>query len=296
MNAKTLYLALQDVDEELLRRSEITCSSKSARPLRWTALAACLCLVLALTFPAARDFLRYKGGEPTDPIAALEYNGRFYEAVDDPVVLEKYGLPRQITADMAGQHLSYLKSDGGDGYLCSASQTDIELYQYAPAACDAVYVLRHGNAYKAAIFCNFYQFDSNTSCELTELYRVYAIEDAADISSITEVDWHRNKVIGSPITDRQEIAEFYGITCALWSYGNDDFQRKMFGDCISEEDQLKLHHSFAEDSRVLRVETTNGLRFYLNFYPSYNWIYGGGTMSYFRIEEDMHHWLDHNFS
>jgi len=295
MNSKTLYLAFSGADEALLERSEAAPVKRHA-PMRWIALAACLCLVATLMFPTVRGLLKGHGGNHKRPLATLEYGGKFYEAVDDPAILEKYGLPRQITAEMAGEQLIFLTGDKERGYSCTAHQTDKILCHYAPAPGDAVYVVQDGNAYLAAIFCNFYQFDSNTSCELTELYRVYAIEDAADISSITEVDWHRNKVIGSPITDRQEIAEFYGMTCALWSYGNDDFQREMFGNCISEEEQLKLHHSFAENSRVLRVETADGLRFYLNFYPAYNWIYGGGTMSYFRIEKDMHRWFDRNFN
>ena len=135
--------------------------------------------------------LHHKGGsgiqDPVHAIAALEYNGKFYETVDIPEVLEKYGLPSKITADMAGEHFEYLKSDGGAGYECTASQTDIELYQYAPSACDGVYVLRDGDAWYAALFCNFYQFDSNTSDELTELYRVYGIDSADDIQSITEM-------------------------------------------------------------------------------------------------------------
>lgn len=64
--------------------------------------------------------LHHKGGsgiqDPVHAIAALEYNGKFYETVDIPEVLEKYGLPSKITADMAGEHFEYLKSDGGAGY------------------------------------------------------------------------------------------------------------------------------------------------------------------------------------
>lgn len=296
MNAKTLYLALQDVDEELLRRSEITCSSKSARPLRWTALAACLCLVATLLFPTVRGLLKGHGGDHKRPLATLEYGGKFYEAVDDPAILEKYGLPRQITADMAGEQLIYLTGDKERGYSCTAYETDKVLCRYAPAPGDAVYIVQDGSAYLAAIFCNFYQFDSNTSCELTELYRVYGIGRAEDIVSIAEVDWHRENVIGTPLSDRQEIGEFYDRTIALWSYGNDDFQNAMFGGCTSEEEQLALHTAFAEDSRMLRVETTDGLQFYLNFYPTYRWIYGGGTLSYFQMDEPLLQWFERNFS
>ena len=38
--------------------------------------------------------------------ATFEYCGGFYEVVDIPRVLERYGLPSKITADMAGDHLT----------------------------------------------------------------------------------------------------------------------------------------------------------------------------------------------
>ena len=294
MNRKDLYNGFNEVDDDILERSE-TITKKSKRPawFKWGAVAACLCLVIGIAIPV----LHPKGGpdnqDPAQAIAALEYNGKFYEAVDIPEVLEKYGLPPKITADMAGEHLEYLKSDGGVGYECTASQTDIELYQYAPSVCDGVYVLRDGDTWYAALFCNFYQFDSNTSVELTELYRVYGINSADDIASITEMDNSNNREIGKPVTDRQEIEEFYAMTIALWSYGNDDYQELMYGD-IPEEEQPEFHSAVADDRRNLRIETTDGLRCFIAFYPSYGWINGGGTMSYFKIDEQMHDWIDRN--
>ena len=295
MNSNSLFLAIGGVEEDLLWLSE-RAAPKTARLVRLGALAACLCLVVALALPTVRDFLKDKGGEPTDPIAMLEYGGKFYEAVDDPAVLEKCGLPREITADMAGQHLTYLEGDRDHGYRCTAYQTDKSLYLYAPTPGAAVYVLQDGAVYMAAIFCNFYQFDSNTSCELTELYRIYHISGAEDIVSITEVDWNREKIIGTPLTDREEISAFYDQSVSLWSYGNDDFQRLMFDGFSSEEALQEAHTAFADDSRVLRVETADGLRFYLDFHPTYRWLYGSGTMSYFQIDDSLLDWFARNFN
>ena len=297
MNRKDLYNGFNEVDDDILERSETTSRSKK-KPvwLKWGAIAACLCLVVSIAIPV----LQHKGGpvseDPVQEIAALEYNGKFYEAVNIPEVLEKYGLPPKITADMAGEHLEYLKSDGGVGYECTASQTDIELYQYAPSICEGVYVLRDGEGWYAVLFCNFYQFDSNTSVELTELYRVYGIESAADIASIAEMDWSKKKEIGTPVTDRQEITEFYDMTVALWSYGNDDFQKQMFSGYPDEESQQKAHIAFDDDYRCIRIETVDGLRFFIGFHPSFDWIDGGGTMSYFKIDEQMHAWIDKNMN
>lgn len=90
-----------------------------------------------------------------------------------------------------------------------------------------------------------------------------------------------------------EITEFYNMTIALGSYGNDDFQAEVFGN-IPEEKLQEAHSAFAENQRNLRVETKDGLRFFIAFYPSYNWIYGGGTMSYFKIDNQMRNWIERN--
>ena len=216
--------ALNMLNDDIIEETNnVRTNAKPTRKwVKWGVVAACLCLAVTIAIP----MLHHKGGpdtqDPVQNIAALEYNGKFYEAVKLPEVLEKYGLPPEITADMAGEHISYLKSDGGIGYKSTVSQTDIELYRYAPAVCDGVYVLRDGDTWYAALFCNFYQFDSNTNCSFTELYRVYGIESADDIASITEMKWNNEQEVGSPVTNRQEITEFYRMTITLVSYGNDD--------------------------------------------------------------------------
>lgn len=288
--------SLTGIDDDMIE-TVAALRSKQRRPIwiKWGALAACLCLLIAIAIPV----LNYKGGpdnqDSVQAIATLEYNGKFYEAVNIPEVLEKFGLPSEISADMAGKHLEYLKSDGGAGYKCTASQTDIELYQYAPSVCDGVLVLRDGDTWYAALFCNFYQFDDNTSVELTELYQVYGIDSAADIASITEMADSNYREIGKPVTNLQEIEEFYEMTVALWSYGNDEYQELLYGD-IPEEEQPEFHNAVAKDRRNLRIETTTGLRFFIAFYPSYDWIYGTGALSYYQIDDQMHEWIDRNLN
>lgn len=298
---------------ENLNPAYIEAAAEEAKPktawVKWGMMAACLCLVASFTVsffqhkiaPDSQNPIRsdwwdsFQGSrDPTHAIAALEYNGKFYEVVDIPEVLEKFGLPSEITADVAGEHLSYLKSDGGVSYEYAASDTEIELYQYAPSMCDGVYVLRDGDTWYAALFCNFFQLDSSTKIELTELYRVYGIESADNIASIAEMSWDRSKVLSTPVTARQEITDFYDMTVTLRSYSNDDFQKLMFGVFSSEESQQQAHIAFADDYRCLRIETADGLRFFIGLHPSYDWIDGGGTMSYYRIDEQLHEWIDRN--
>lgn len=293
MTNENILDAIGGINENAVQDAKAYKRPKSKRWFRWGAVAACLCLVVGIAIP----ILHHKGGidhqDPLQDTAAFELNGKFYEVVETPEVLEKYGLPSKITEDVAGDHVAYLKSDGDDSYECTPIETDMELYQYNPAASDGVYVLRNGETWCAALFCNFYQFDSNTNCSLTELYRVYGIESADDIKSITEMDNNNENETGTPVVERQEITEFYNMTIALGSYGNDDFQAEVFGN-IPEEKLQEAHSAFAENQRNLRVETKDGLRFFIAFYPSYNWIYGGGTMSYFKIDNQMRNWIERN--
>lgn len=293
MTNENILDAIGGINENAVQDAKAYKRPKSKRWFRWGAMAACLCLVVGIAIP----ILHHKGGidhqDPLQDTAAFELNGKFYEVVETPEVLEKYGLPSKITEDVAGDHVAYLKSDGDDSYECTPIETDMELYQYNPAAFDGVYVLRNGETWCAALFCNFYQFDSNTNCSLTELYRVYGIESADDIKSITEMDNNNENETGTPVVERQEITEFYNMTIALGSYGNDDFQAEVFGN-IPEEKQQEAHSAFAENQRNLRIEAKDGLRFFIAFYPSYNWIYGGGTMSYFKIDNQMRNWIERN--
>ena len=296
MTNENILDAIGGINEKAVQDAKAYKRPKSKRWFRWGAMAACLCLVIGIAIPILHH--KGKGGidhqDPLQDTAAFELNGKFYEVVETPEVLEKYGLPSKITEDVAGDHVAYLKSDGDDSsYECTPIETDMELYQYNPAASDGFYVLRDGEAWYAALFCNFYQFDSNTNCSLTELYRVYGIESADDIKSITEMDNNNENETGTPVVERQEITEFYNMTIALGSYGNDDFQAEVFGN-IPEEKLQEAHSAFAENQRNLRVETKDGLRFFIAFYPSYNWIYGGGTMSYFKIDNQMRNWIERN--
>lgn len=295
MTNENILDAIGGINENAVQDAKAYKRPKSKRWFRWGAMAACLCLVVGIAIPILHH--KGKGGidhqDPLQDTAAFELNGKFYEVVETPEVLEKYGLPSKITEDVAGDHVAYLKSDGDDSYECTPIETDMELYQYNPAASDGVYVLRNGDTWYAALFCNFYQFDSNTNCSLTELYRVYGIESVDDIASITEMKWNNEQEVGSPVRNRQEIDEFYHMTIALASYGNDDFQAEVF-DGIPEENQQEAHTAFADDRRNLRIETASGLRFFIAFYPNYDWIEGGGTMSYFKIDSQMRNWIERN--
>ena len=304
MKEKRILNALEHVDEKYIEdAAPAKQKSKKTVWVRWVAVAACLCLAVGIAVPRLTDMFHNKGGDPSQThdgpdslvqeISALEFNGAYYEATDIPEVLERYGLPTVITDNMAGKHLSYLEPNGGAGYKESATETDIELLEYVPATCRGVYVIRDGSKYLAALFCNILSFDDNTSTGMETLYGFYGIESPDDIVSITEVDWKRDKAVGNAVTEKSEIAAFYNLSSSLPSYGNDDFQKIVF-DSIPEDQQVKTHTDFANDLRMIRIETKDGLRFYIEIHPSFGWIYGNGTLSYYQIDAQLASWITGN--
>lgn len=298
MSTEQFFSALGTIDDKYILEA-VTCQrkQKSGR-LRWGAVAACLCLLGIGGFFLSG--ILYPRGTSQDPvvqdIAALDFNGCFYEVCDLDWVLEKHGLPGKITAEMAGEHLAYLQRDDGTRYEETTAQTEIELYQYAPSPCRGVYVVRDGERYAAALFCNIWQPDSNTHTEFSELYRIYGASAAQDISAIarTESRWGQEAVIGNIVTEPEAIAQFYAMTTALASYGNDDFQNAVFQG-IPEEAMPDANTAFADDGISVRIELTSGLRFSLRVYPGYGWIYTPGTLSYYKMDEAAYQWFETYF-
>ena len=301
MNRKDLYNAVNEVDDDILERSE-TASRSRKKPvwLKWGAIAACLCLVVSIAIPV----LHHKGGPDTqDPydgleeIALLYFNGALYECCYNPQALERLGLQSEITEDTAGDHVANIELGGIVDYQATASQTDKELFQYAPAPSRAVYVLRDGDNYMAVVFVRtYFPDDPKAYSDLADVYRFYNIEDAGDIASIAQVDWNRGKVTGAEITDADAISEFYALTTDIVNFvsmDNDAFQDRVFGD-VPEENAQEAYNAFADDLQVLRIETTEGLRFFVKIYPNYGYLESGQAMAYHLITPELNEWFNEN--
>ena len=294
MKTYELLEAIGSIEPSLVEAVGRSTAGSKPRRLRWLAAAACLILAVGLAAPRIADLLPGKGGDDSavEEIASLTFNGRYYEATDIPEVLARFGLPEELGPELAGEHLAWLEPEGPE-YRESVVETDCELMQYAPSICPGACLLRDGEHWYAALFCGLIWLDSNQNAEMETLYQTYGIESAADIASVAEVDWSRDKVTGAVITDPAALAAFYDLTCSLTGFGNDDFQALTF-DGIPEEEQPAAHGAFADDLRMLRVETTDGLRFYLSLYPSYGWLEGTGVLTYYEIDEAMAAWIDQN--
>ena len=290
MTSKQFYALLGDLDDSVIAEAQTTKKPHILR--RWVAAAACLCLVAAVLVPTL-SHLRKGGSEAqgVEAIAALKFNGCFYEAVDLPEVLERFGLPGRITPELAGDRVAWLEREGS-GYRPSPTETDAALYQFAPSPCRGVYVLRDSDHYGAALFCNFDFLDGEAATPLSELYRVYGIEGPGDIVSVAEMNRNRTRATRI-VTDPKSLEDFYELTIVLDPQTNGQFQAQVF-DPIPEEDQPQAHDAWAEDRRELRVETRSGLRFFLAVYPSYGWLEADGTLSYYPLDEATTAWLETN--
>lgn len=300
MNRKDLYKSFNEVDDDILERSEIASRSKKKSVwLKWGAVAACLCLGVSIIIPV----VRHKGGPDSQgPVgdspgvaAMLYFNGALYECCDIPQALERLGLSNEITAETAGEHVANIELGGIVDYQETTAQTDKELFQYAPAPSRAVYVLLDGDNYMAVVFSRtFFPDDPNAYSDLADVYRFYNIEDARDIASIAQVDWNRKTVTGAEITDTEAVSEFYALTTDIVNFvsmDNDAFQAHVFGD-VPEENAQEAYNTFADDLQILRIETTEGLRFFVHLYPNYGYLYSSGAMAYHQLTPELDEWFD----
>ena len=268
--------------------------------VRWIAAAAA-CVMVVASVPFIADLLSRKGGPGTEDIDGpdslvedihiLEYCGAYYEVTNIPEALTRYGLPAKLSEENVGTHVAYLNFAEPAEYSESIEKTGIEMFTYAQDPCSAVYIVNDSGSYYAAHFCNYILLNDSASVELSNLFQAYHISSASDIRSVSEVDWNRDKEVGPPVTSESAIISFYDACMDLTPYSNNDFQAEMF-ESIAEEKQIELHQAFANDLRILRVETNSGLYLFLHYYPNYGWLEAPGCLSYYPAGSTFAIWAD----
>lgn len=291
MSIPRIAKAMDHIDDDLISGAvEYKSAKKKNTWVKWGAIAACLCLVLAFTIPTISNVLERNGGaDPVEDIAPFAFNGAYYEYTDNADILEKYGLSRVLTADDAGQHFAFLQKVGAE-YKETVQETDIELYDYAKVSCKGVMVIRDGDKYGAALFCNFIFGDSNDCVDFSEIYRVYGVGRAEDIASICEFNGtFGNEKQENLTTDREAIEQFYNASLNLISYGNDDWQETEVEVYATGEERVQHYNDLTEDATNLRIETTDGLVFCVRAYPTYGWL--EGILSYYRFNDEISVWF-----
>lgn len=282
MKKETFCEILSDVNETYVL--EARKAPKKACSHRWMALAACLCILLAVAIPYAGNVFGRKGGVEVPLGEMLFFNGAYYEILDmtDTETLDRYALPHEITPEMIGRSL------GAASY--ESNKEKAEFYQYVPYAeitvtepngdrrsQRAVYIASTENGYSFALFCNFYRFDSNTCTEAREMFVVYGIDEAADIAAI--------EIGEETLTAPAAIRGIYDAINGSMCFGNDDFQELVFGG-LSEAEQQELSLTLAETMIPLRITTTEGVvTNELRYYPAIGYIFW--SLNYYQLSQSL---------
>lgn len=270
---------------------------------KWVAIAACFALVLAIGFPFAKDlFISPDQKDTVDAVALIEYDDSYLEVIEDAKRIKKFGLPSEITKDIIGNHIVFLQKvipeTKYSDCVVSDTMTNIELFEYKPAPYKAVRILKDGNNYYYAIFCN-YLVKSNESLPVQTAFDVFGIDEPIDIISITPVKvdntWKAN---GKAITDSAIISEFYTEISKLTAYSFDEYHEMTFAEKLKKyEDEgngdigSEAYTQVADDLREIMIETKEGLRFTIYYYPSYGWIHVAQTMSYYQMSPEISEWF-----
>lgn len=273
---------------------------------KWVAVAACFALVLAIGFPFAKDLLISPDQKDiVDAVVLIEYNDSYLEIIEDAKTIKKFGLPSKITEDIIGSHIVYLKKAVPEteysNYMVADETTNTELFEYKPAPYKAVRILRDGDKYYYAWFCN-YLVENNESLTIQTAFDVYGIDDATDIVSITPVKsdnyWKAN---GKSITDTNTISDFYKAISKLSAFSFDEYHELVFADDLKKaEDEgggdigTEVYSRVADDRKDIVIETKDGLRFAIQYYPSYGWINITKTLSYYQMSPEIEEWFKVN--
>ncbi|MBO5351875.1 MAG: hypothetical protein J6J42_02200 [Lachnospiraceae bacterium] len=303
MKNEKLYDAISDIQEEYIEEAG-TFQFRKKRPwqaVKWGSMAACFCLLLlGISYWTGGAFAK-KGDNnsntsavptaaPGDVWTVLAYNGSLYNVSNELWSLNKAGIPETITSEDCGRLLGNLAKTE-QGYEETTEKTDIEIYEYAPALNSAVLVVKDGEDYMAGLFSNYYQPDeAEAYSPVSELYRVYGIEGAGNIRMVAEAGPAGVDILtGTEVGEKKALEDFYTATMSteLECYGKEEF-REMVTDRMTEEE----YTMFMETERILCIETVEGLRFYMSWYPESGWLYSGGTMAYYKITEELGDWLE----
>lgn len=168
MTGKTISDAITDINPEYIEKAaDYTAAKKARRPawVKWAAMAACLCLVLAAA--AVIPHLRQEQGtQSLAPTVLLGEENYIVCGAGEASILEACGLPAELTSGLAGKFVAYLEHDGRYCYTVTGHETEIELFEYAPEPNANVYIVQLRGNYYAAILRDedgYYGIESGNS-------------------------------------------------------------------------------------------------------------------------------------
>ncbi len=308
MKRKRISDTISNLNEGVIEEAttfQKTKANKHAVWIKWTAVIACFALVMAIGIPVINNLIITQDKEATDTAWMIQYDNAYYEIIEDnPKALKKFGInPKGITSDLAGKHISFLRvSVAGNirnDLVASEEKTDMELLEYKPANNKAHIIFRNGEDYYIARFCNYLNPD-DVSYPVSEAFEIYGIYTADDIKSIastsTDNTW---KITEDIITDKNVITAFYNEMIGLKHYSEGDYHNLAFASHLKEAENngsadAEIYKLYADDLCVLVIETVDGIRFTIDYFPSYKWIHFSETQTYCQMTSAMEHWFSNN--
>lgn len=302
MKPEDIHEALNLIDDDMVESTDKLRNAHKAKKralLRVISAAACVVLAVTATFPFVLN--RSKCGETASQM--ITYNDSYYMVCDskkDKISLKVHGVKKNITAEDAGKRLAFLKHENNSNlsnYIESTEETDVVLYEYAPAPCEGVYVICENGKYSAVIFCNLIMPDSE-SYPITELFEIYSVKSADDIKKIRVIKDPYNKrftdIFRKRITKEDEIVKFYNYLVSLDSYTFDEYEKNTFGQIKENKDRLKASSKSAENFENIMIETRDGLKFYIGYDKFFGWFKAYDIHSYYKVsgENEERFYLD----
>lgn len=149
MKNKRLLNLIGDVDDKFIEEAASATQTPRHGWVKWAALAACLCLILvgAFTIEKAKTPVLTPESSSASGVAIL-YRDKTYIALISPEERQAVGLPETVTEDLIGEHLAFMKLDGGVAdYVEASEETDMELYACTVNTTREVLILRDGEAF-----------------------------------------------------------------------------------------------------------------------------------------------------
>lgn len=317
------------IDEAHASISFNTASEKNNKYIIWksvAALTACIC-ILTVCIPMLKHSQSSSPEKnslsPTEELTTaapcidsysqlnyipqLLYNNCSYEIFETPVStailkLINYsssddffiskGVCTQITENMLGSRLCYLSIDNNQHFIQSASETEIELFEYSPAPCSGVYIINNDNTYMYA-FINQTDISSDiqtTFAYITDIFEIYGINDSNNIEAIYFTDDNHSEIF-KPITASDCILQFYTHLNSLGPQASKDFFSELYQGLSTEEIE-SVTGNIDQLYTDICIQSTTGLRFTIKYLSDYGWLYSNISNEYYKVPDDMKAWFD----
>lgn len=139
--------SIGNIDENMVRDVDALRHRKKPSFIKWGALAACLCVAIAIGV--------FFANKPVTPIQSIEdssacgtiisYNGDKYGSIVTIEDLKEKKLPEKISEEITGDLLTYLELGGEYDYQETNKETDKSLYKCLLKTDKEIVIIHDGN-------------------------------------------------------------------------------------------------------------------------------------------------------